>query len=364
MTTIRTPSDHPATRFRPRALLAVLLAAATGGCDIPTDAPLLETRWVVPSDETRFGVAQLLPGDVRLAEDSTTFLVDFDPVSFSESLGNLCPACVPLNGLTAPKPPFARGFQTAVVLPADVRALELAGGRVEVILTNGLGFDPLRPAPEVYGTLTVTVTDASDGDVLGALPLDGRTTALPPGSILSLSVPLAPGSVGGDLTTRVFVDSPLGDPVTIDVTEEVRASAAALDVQVTAVAAEVGGRRVGLDPVQLDVADVDAEVRDRVTAGAFLLDVENPFGVGGDLTVTLSGGGLTPIVKPARVGPEARSTTRVDFTLDELRSILGRSGVVLSGEVTVDAEAGVATLLPGQELRLAGKLDVTLEVGG
>ena len=75
------------------------------GCEYPTDLPIVEQRWIVPIEETTLSVEQLLPTGVEVS--GSDFSVSIDPFSTSQALGNLCPACVALNGLTA-SPPRSR----------------------------------------------------------------------------------------------------------------------------------------------------------------------------------------------------------------------------------------------------------------
>jgi hypothetical protein len=128
------PSSGHGRSCRPPLLLAGSLALAlTSGCDYPTDLPALDTRWVVPTEETRFGVDELLPGSVSLTPDLSAFVVDFDPVTFAESLGTLCAACALANGQNVPKPPFLGQFSSAVApsslvsVTADIRK-RVSGG--------------------------------------------------------------------------------------------------------------------------------------------------------------------------------------------------------------------------------------------
>lgn len=359
------PSVEAATRFR-RPVISSAFAAALGlaACEYPTEAPILESRWVVPAEETRFGVSQLLPGEVRLTPDSSAFLVDFDTVRFSESLSALCPACLLADGATVPKPPFLHSFGDAVDFPSRVSAVEVLDGQVALELVNGLNFDPLRPGAGLAGTLTVTLTDPSDGDVLGALLVDGAQTAFSPGDTLRPVIALAAATIEGSIAATVTIDSPAGDPITIDASLALEATAAPRNVRVASVRVDVSGESVTLDPVLLDVEGVGVDVADRVVEGAFIVDVTNPFGVGGTFDLTIDGPTIMPIQRSVAIGAEPSSTVTIDFSGAEIRSFLGQPGVILSGGAVVDPAAGIITLGPGQELVLEARLDLTLRIGG
>lgn len=361
----KTPRPAAALRCRARRLLAGMAAVLPlAGCDIPTDIPRLESRWIVPAEETRFSVGELLPGSVTLTPDSSAFLVDFDPAIFSESLGTLCPLCAAADGLSVPKPPFDDVLTEAIDFPAEVSAVSILDGQVEMEIVNGLNFDPLNPAADATGSMTLTITDSADGDILGTLVLDGTTTPLLPGDTLVRTLDLVAGTVEGGLVASARVISPLGDPITVDAGLFISVRATATNVRVASVAVDVSGRAVDLDPVELDVDEVDADISDRIVSGAFILDVTNPFGVSADFTLRVDGPTIAPIQKTAAIPGDAQSRVRIEFTGTELRSFLGQPGVVLSGGADVDPAAGVLTLTPGQELVLTAEFDLTLEIGG
>ncbi|HUP52217.1 MAG TPA: hypothetical protein VM198_07065 [Longimicrobiales bacterium] len=342
----------------------MIVLTPLAGCDIPTELPILDTRWVVPAEETRFGVAELLPGSVTLTPDEGAFIVDFDPVTFAETLGALCPLCAASDGLTVQKPPFLGEFESSVDFPSEVSSISILSGDIVLEIDNGLNFDPLRPAPGVTGTLVITVTDDADGDVLGMLEIDGTTTALPAGGTLTRTIELATATVEGSIVATAEIDSPLGDPVTIDSSLPVTVTVTPTNILVASVTIVVAGRSVDFDPVSLDVEEVDQNLIDRILAGGFIVDVVNPFGVAADFQLTIDGPTIAPIQKSASVGTAGTSTIEISFTTGELRAFLGQPGVTLSGGAVVDAEASQITVLPGQELVLTGKLDLTLRIGG
>lgn len=355
----------PEGRFRLRHIIAgSAVVALLAGCDIPTDPPQVETRWIVPAQETSFGVAELLPGDVQLTADSSAFLVTLDPVVFSQSLGGICAACIAADGLTVPKPPFVGGFTGSVSMPAQVSYFEVIDGQVVLELFNGFNFDPIRPASGVYGTMTLDIMDSADNEVLGTTAIDGEDTAFAPGTTLVTSVDLLAASVEGAIGVRITMDSPTGDPVTIDSSDLVQVTATPTDVRVARVAIDVANQVVDFDPVSLDVEDVERDLVDRIVSGAFVLDIVNPFEVAADFDLTISGPTISTIQKSEVIGTATESTVVIEFTQAELRSFLGEPGVLLSGGAVVDAGAGTVIVEPGQSLLLTAALDVTLLLGG
>lgn len=362
------PPRRRAPLLRRRRLLVALgaCALAAAACDIPTDVPILDTRWVVPAEDTRFGVGELLPGDVTITADSSAFLVNFDPVTYSESLATLCPACAIADGTTVPKPPFIGTFSSAIDFPPEVSSVTVLDGSVELQIYNGLNFDPLRPAPNssgAVGSMTITITDDADGDVLGTLTIDGATTAMAPGSTLNTALPLSGATIDGSLKATTTVDSPLGDDVTIDSSLEVSVTASPVNIRVADVTVDVANRSVDLDPVALDVQDVDKDLANHVQTGTFLVDVTNPFGISATFQLSITGTTFAPIQKSAAIGPAPTSSVEIDLTPEEIQRFLGEPDVVLNGSGVVDSSAPAVTVMPGQELVLSAKLDVTIRLG-
>ncbi len=343
--------------------LLVLAAGLAASCSVPTDAPYWDTRWIVPGDSTRIGIAEYLPGQVTVTGDGARFAVAIDPFQFSRSLDDICPDCGVLNGLTVPKPAFTAELEGSESLPERVLSADLAASTVDIRVTNALGFDPIRPAAGTYGSLTLTLyAGPNTADVLAQLVVDGADQAFPSGTTLERTLTATTGSVTPEVRVVLAVDSPAGDPVTID-------TSARLDVEVTVPAAEfsrarieVAGEEVSVDDTELDVGDVDRDLVDHVRSGALVLLVDNPLQVAVDMTVRISGP-FPDIVKEAAFSAAPASTTRIDYSGEELRTFLGESGVVLSGEGTVDPAAPPVTVTPRDSVRINARIDAVFRVG-
>ena len=83
-------------------------------CDLPTATPIFETRWIFPIEENSISVDEMLPAAVTTSGEE--FEVAVDPFTFSESLGNLCFACLPFDGLVVPKPLLQFSFSDDIFL--------------------------------------------------------------------------------------------------------------------------------------------------------------------------------------------------------------------------------------------------------
>ena len=103
-----------------RAILLVTLTALSG-CDYPTAVPLIDVLWVFPIEDQSISVVELLPANVAISGGN--FQVDIPPATLNQTLGELCPACIPLAGLTELKPAFHLVYDQNTSLPTDVVSL-------------------------------------------------------------------------------------------------------------------------------------------------------------------------------------------------------------------------------------------------
>lgn len=346
---------RPQRRVR-TVLASPLLLLLAAGCDFPTGLPKWDTQWLVPVRSTSFTVAQLLPTTVTTTADNSAFVVAVAPITIARSLATLCSACVAANGQVVAKPAFTTTVSDTLRLPADVAAATLAGGTVTVSITNGLNFDPIRPSATQRGSLTLTLTSGSA--TVGTLTLNGATDALAPSSTTTRSVTLAAGvPIAGRIAAVLAVSSPAGDPVRIDAGESFSVTVTPQTVRVSDVTVAVSGKSVAIQPVELKVNDIDQSLIDRVRAGALVLNIVNPFGVTGTLNLTIAGPGVT-IRKQVQLGTGA-TTQRVPFTTDEIKSILGRSGVTFAATGPVSSAQPVK-VTPSQAVQVNAQLELTL----
>ncbi len=336
----------------PRALFAVATAAvAFTACDVPTEPPMFEPRWVIPADGTSLALDELLPAGVT--EAGNVFDISVNPVSTSETLGNLCGnPCQLANGMSAPVPNFQGSFLSTRSLPGDVESAEISGGTIDVVITNGFSFDPLQNAGS---TVTISIADHLTGDVLGELTLDDTDT-LTPGATVSESISLQQGSVTGPLRATASVDVIGGQTAVIDVTDVIDVSATIQSLLVSSVTVDVGSRSVSIESRELEFEDVPEDVVDRIVSGAVVMEIDNPFAVTFDGTLEI---GTTS--KPFSISGDGPSTVTIEYTGAELRSFFDESGVSLSGDGVANGTSVV--IRPGQEILFEATLDFTLLIG-
>ena len=359
----------PCSQLRFRAPLEraglLIVFAALSGCDVPTEIPQFDVRWILPIVEDTIAVEELLPA-TGVTISGGNFVVEADTVLLNETLGSLCMACLDSGGLPAPKPLFNLKYDQTGSLATDVMSVELVSGSISLAIQNDLGFDPIRPAAGSPGTMIVTIYDVdAGGRQLARDTLDGAilTDSLPNGALTTILLNLAPGTVSSTIFAEVDLVSPAGDPVPIDLNAGLDITVAVGPVSVSSATLDVNDRMFPLDPIDLDVEDIDSDVVERVLEGSLVLDIQNPFGVGVSIIYDIIAPDTT-ISRSLIITSDSISTVTLSYPGDDFCRFLGQPNVQTSGAVTVLAPSGPATVTPTQELVFEASLDLMLEVGG
>ena len=351
---LRTPLH---SRARPgRAVAALLVVAA---CDVPTELPRWDTRWVVPAENTALAVADLLPAGISVAPSGDVFEVELSPIAFSRSLQELCVACGAVDGLTVPKPPFSISFGDEIRLPDGLLSARLVAGAIELRFSHDFPLDPLRPGALARGHLIIS---ARSGPVeLARDSLSGDTFALPPGEVVSRTLPLRAGDVTDPLEIGIALYSPAGDLTVIDLDDRLTVAVPAVRVQVSDPRVRVVDEELAAAAVQIDLGEVDEAVSDRVRSGAVLLRIENPFDISGAFNLSLTSPGTT-IVRALEVAP-GTSQVRLDLTGDDIRSLLGQSDVHLSLAGRASSPAAGTEVAPDDEIAVSVRIELVVSTG-
>ncbi len=358
-------SRHFALLPMPVGVLVVgVVLGGIPGCDLPTEAPEWDTRWVLPAERTTIAVDEFLPDGIDVSQGGESFRVEARRGQLQQTLGGLCPLCAPLDGIVAPKPAFTAESEFSLSLPEEIVSLELRSGVARIRVTHSFEFDPLRPGGGATGSFRVQLRDRATGRLLGEESVDGADQALGPGGALDLELSLEPGPVGREVDVAFRLESPAGTPVRLRMNQGLTLEAEVGPLLIDQAELLVSGREVELDGVELDVADLDARVTDRIEDGAILLDVTNPFGVSLSGTLRVAAGTGESLEEGFQITPDPEQRISLPLTGDQFRIFLGRSGTVVSGTAVVDADSPPARVQPGQVVELHPFLDVTLRTGG
>ncbi len=344
---------------RPLALAALVLLVA---CDIPTATPRWDMTWNVPSQNTTISVNSFLPSGVTANAGNTAFLVSVNNVTITQTLGSDCGSCAAVNGLTVPKPAFVGAGNGSATLPASVTAAALAAGdTLTVTMTNGLNFDPIKPTALAAGDTGWVVTTVKSGaTVIGKDSINGQTSALGKnGAVTTRKIVLSGSVTSAGVTVSVTVDSPLGDPVTVNTAQTISFTASVGTLQIASATVNLGSSTniTPGTPTSVDLTGISSSVAKNVNGGFFILNVTNPFGVAGNLTANFTGG-PSSVTKPVALSAAAVSTDTLNFTHDDLTNLLGYT---LQLSFTGSVNGAAVTITPGQTVAVTSRLQINVE---
>ncbi|MBC8089682.1 MAG: hypothetical protein H7Z40_20660 [Phycisphaerae bacterium] len=329
---------------------------------MPTVAPIVEQRWIVPGETSRIAVATLLPAGVSILPDSSGFTVTASMATVARPLSADCALCVIGNGSTGVKPAMVVNASMSTQLASDIASATLTGGSIALSITNNYTFDPLRPNGNVgpFGSATITVSSGSN--VLGTLKLDGSAHALSAnGGKMDVNIPLAGGVSGTTpVSVTMSVTSPEGVAVTMDANRTITVNATPTNLKVANALVSVAGRTLS-STSDVDFSDIGDGISDRTQKGALLLNIDNPFAVTSSLSVKLQPEGGDLIVKSVPLGT-GKTSHSIEFSREELKKLFGHKvRVTISG--LANASAGPVSVTPKQAVVVTTRFDLTLSVG-
>jgi len=358
------PGAHAHRQWTALPAFAGAVALMTmAACDLPTAAPIVEQRWIVPGATSRIAVATLLPAGVSILPDSSGFTLNAAMATVARPLSDDCALCVAGNGFTGLKPAMVINAAMSSKLASDISSATLTGGLLALSVTNNYTFDPLRPNGSVgpFGTAVVTVSNGLT--VLGTVTLDGSEHSLAAnGGKLDVNIPLAGGIAGATpVSVSIAVNSPEGAAVTMDASRTISANATPTNLKLTNALISVAGRTLR-STSDVDFSDVGEGITDRAQKGALLLNIDNPFALTSSLTVMLQPDGGEVMVKSVPLGT-GNTLQTINFTRDELKKLFGHNvHVTISG--LASATAGPVSVTPKQAVVVTTRFDLTLSVGG
>lgn len=344
-------------RLSVRVAAAALLSTALSACDIPTGLPQWETTWVTPSEGTSVSVVELLPAGLDVNADTSAFVLSIDTASGGFMLSDFCPSCPPAT-FPVPKPAFRDSVEVDVPLPSAVRSATIAGGELIVRLRNDFDFDPIRPSASARGSVRVQIRSGTT--LVGSLVIDGNQRAFPANSTLMDTLQFLPSTIADTLTMRVILDSPAGDPTTMQPSDGFTASVWSDGLEVSQATVNVAAQTISGVESEIDLSGVDVE---DITEGTIFMEIQNPFSITGNLTVSVDPeGSAGPFNKMVQLAP---GDTEVSITFDEneIQQMIGEVNTLTVGG-TVNAVGGAVTVRPDMVIGIDTRLRVTVLVGG
>ncbi len=335
--------------------VAVIGVALIVACDIPTELPKWNPTFAVPLTGTSIAVAQLVPISVESTPDGPAFVIAPGSASFPFPLAAVCAACAALHGQTAPTPAIQYSAGSGIPFPVAVDSAGVLNGVINFRLTNGWGFDPLRPAAGQTGFIRVDLL-GRDGASRGFVVFSGSERAFPPGSTMDGALTFA-GATTQTPILQVTFGSPAGDAAPINAAAMINVIVVSGRLVATDATVKVASRQVTSLPMQLNLTGVDDFVIRRVRGGKLLLKIANGFRVSGRMTLNIAGG-INPVSQMFDI-PAADSTVEVELSEADLESILGRS--VVASVQGIVSTSGSVMLTPTSSFTLEPLL--VLELG-
>ncbi|MFN0099281.1 MAG: hypothetical protein ACKVS7_11435 [Gemmatimonadaceae bacterium] len=358
-----------------RASRAALLMplAVLAACDLPSEAPIFEQTWVVPADSVSVGVGNLLPSGVAVNGGGTAFVVTTPAANINTSLGAVCGQAACQSGVTvnAPVPAFTSSvgaFSSSIAFPVGVNSASVAGGTIAILITNNLGFDPLRPngAAAPYGRLIVTVTSGTTArtDTIQGSASQGIANS----ASTNFSVTLPIGSYANTVSVAMSLVVPAGGNANLNAGNAISVNAMLQNLAVSQATVVVSNRAISTAPSEFDLDGLDFD--DEVQSGAIILDIANPFTAAGSLNVVINapmqgGSPAVNIQKTIAISAQPNSSQTVALTRAELVSLLGKSGVTVStnGTVTGTGAGNTVTVTPTSQITVRTQMQLILHVG-
>lgn len=341
-----------------RLLLGAILMSLLA-CDIPTGVPRWNTDWALPVEALELSVESLLPDRILVGPDESYFELLTRGRSLGKDLGNLCTPCQALDGSLAPKPAFLGVVESSVPLPADFVSAPAIGGGLEIELSHGFSFDPLRPDEWARGSIEIILLAA--GDTLTSKVIDGELEALPPGTLRRARLPLRSVTLRGPLIVRVEVDSPEGAPTLIESGDEFRIEILESPIRVSEVEFQMDELEVDFEDLSFEFVGGEALIN-RIRGGSLILDIDNPFPITGSIDLLLSShDSSTSLSREIGISP-GHATREVEYSGPELRSVfVADEETRLSARGTMRMATDSTVLVrPGQVLHARSRLNLII----
>jgi hypothetical protein len=364
--------NFPRTTVRLATLAGCALVAL--GCQVPTELPIWNTVWQVPADSAEVTVASLLPSSVAIVDAGAgmkAFSLSLPAASTSTTLGETCYACASAAGMRIPKPEFTLADSATVDLPTDVLTADIIGGSIDYTLTNGFDFDPINPSATARGWIRILVTSGST--LVARDSIDGVGLTLPSSTSRTRSIPLlgsatAPIRLRGPVTLVATLFSPAGDSVTINTSEQFSVTAAANNITISQVAINVPSTTFTPQHGVVDLSGLDQANSGKIAGGAVILDITNPFAVGGSLSLDIKAPNGAHVVKGFTLnvgGPAAPSSTvRLGLTATEINSLVGQKNVAITLSGNIASPNGAVTVTPVERMAITTLVEATIVTGG
>jgi len=262
-------------------------------CEIPK-APHWDVEILVPYSSDTLTLSDFLPDAISLDTVGGTAVFRTEPQADSVEfrLGRMCSQCLALNGQTVQVPAFEYTDSLDVPFPPRLVTIDVTSALLEIRVTNGLAFDPLKPDPDPAdaGYIALVERDIVSGTTIDSAVISGATETLAPGVTRVVRFSITDKQISEGVRLVVHVVAPQdGQTVTIDTTQATKVAVSLGDIQVSGVAVVVDGvtldeqAQVRLNPTLRDVLARSAQ------SGRFELLLQHNLDLEGAFRASMAG---------------------------------------------------------------------------
>jgi hypothetical protein len=204
----------------------------------------------------------------------------------------MCSLCEALNGQTVQVPTFEYNDSLDVLFPPELVTIHVINALLEIRITNGLNFDPLRPDPNPTdaGYIALVARDIATGTAIDSVFIGGANETMIPGETKTVQIGIADMEISTGVRIVLHIVSPQdGQVVTIDASMGTKVVAVLGSIQVSGVTAVVDDRTLD-EQKQIEVGP---QVRDALAhqaqGGRFELEVQHTLNLEGDFRASIVG---------------------------------------------------------------------------
>ena len=224
------------------------------------------------------GPDEMVPDSLRV---SGPFQMRMAPTSVTRTLGQMCASCASLHQSLAPRPAFADSFDIRIPLPVGIDSVRVLGGNNNLWVEYIHNWSFYVPAEHCCGHFAQRVpgTNAS-----------WYSPGILPAGLTFRSVGQLSSSRWTDsIMVRIHVVVPTGDATRIDTTQHMRVTLGATSgvLKILEAIARPGNTAYAFTESWLPLDAVDAALLPRVKNGALVLDIENTFRAGANVTLNV-----------------------------------------------------------------------------
>ena len=273
--------------------VAVVGLGILAACKLP-EAPQWDIGVVLPYTSDTVTVLDFLPSAVSVDTVGVTPVFETQPQTDSVEfrLGRMCILCQVLNGQTVQVPSFEYIDSLDVLFPPELVTIQVISALLEIRVTNGLNFDPLKPNPDPAnaGYIALVARDIGTGTTIDSVLISGANETMIPGETETFQFGIADMEISEGVRIVFHIVSPQdSQTVTIDANLGAKVVVLLGSIQVSGVAVVVDDKTLD----EREQIEVDQNVRDALArlaqGGLFELELQHNLDLEGVFRASIVG---------------------------------------------------------------------------